>query len=188
MTAEVALALELDAENQYLILEVGDEAFGVPILTVQEIIGYREVTPLPNTPAFLQGVLNLRGVIVPVVDLRLQFGMEPEEYNNFHVITIVQVCGKVMGIIVDAVQDALMISQEELRPRPDLASRMRTEFIAAIAHVKEQTILLLDLDRILTDDEIGVLDMVADPSQGELTSRETGESSDGLHATEAVEE
>lgn len=149
---------EMEDGDQYLVFQVEDEAFGVPILTVQEIIGYRDVTPIPNTPPFLRGVLNLRGVVVPVVDLRRQFGMETKEYNRFNVIVIVHACDKILGVIVDMVKDVHHVAAKEVQPRPEFASRINTEFISGVVSNEDSMMILLDLDRIFTDAQIGILD------------------------------
>lgn len=144
--------------HQYMVFQVEREIFGIGILKVQEIIGYRAVTPIPNTPPFLRGVINLRGVVVPVVDLRRQFGFKDREYDRFNVIVIVHTCDKIMGIIVDSVRDVTGIAAPDIRPRPEFASRINTDFIEGVVNRDNELIVLLDIDRVLTDEQIGILD------------------------------
>jgi purine-binding chemotaxis protein CheW len=109
--------------NQFLTFTLGAEEYGIEILKVQEIKGYSAITHIPNAPAHVKGVMNLRGTVVPVVDLRAKFGMEAVEYSKFTVIIVVMVGQKIAGLVVDAVSDVLNIQQSEVRPAPDFGAR-----------------------------------------------------------------
>ncbi len=146
------------ATSQFLTFVLGAEAFGVEILKVQEIRGYSAVTRIPNTPPYIKGVINLRGTVVPVVDLRAKFSMEPGEYNKFTVIIVVTVGSKVIGLVVDAVSDVLDIPPSEIRMAPDLGVRVDTRFISGMASVGERLTVLLDIDRLLSEDEVAALE------------------------------
>lgn len=150
---EGGIGLATDGK-QYLTFTLGDEHYGVEILRVQEIKGYSAVTRIPNTPPCIKGVLNLRGTIVPIIDLRMKFGMPPTEYTMFTVIVVVVVCGRVLGIIVDAVSDVLNIAKKDIQPPPEFGTRVDLSFIQSIAKSGDKLITLLDIDRVLSDQDL----------------------------------
>ncbi len=150
------------ATNQFLTFLLGTEQYGVEILKVQEIRGYSAVTPIPNTPAHIKGVINLRGTVVPVVDLRAKFSLMTVEYNKFTVIIVVTVREKVMGLVVDAVSDVLDIGATEIRVAPEFGAQVDTRFISGIATVGDRMTVLLDIERLLSDDEIVALDSLSE--------------------------
>ena len=143
--------------SQYLTFRLGEEEYGVEILKVQEIKGYSAITPMPNTPRHLKGVMNLRGTIVPVVDLRAKFSMAEAEYNQFTVIIVVTVGAKVMGLVVDAVSDVLNIPKADIQPTPDFGAEVDVRFINGMAKAGEKLVVLLDIDRVLGGEEITAL-------------------------------
>ena len=135
--------------SQYLTFRLAQEEYGVEILKVQEIKGYSAITPIPNTPAYLKGVMNLRGTIVPVVDLRAKFAMAQADYNQFTVIIVLTVGTKVMGLIVDAVSDVLNIPKADVQPTPDFGAQVDARFINGMAKAGDKLVVLLDIDRVL---------------------------------------
>lgn len=135
--------------SQYLTFRLGEEEYGVEILKVQEIKGYSAITPIPNTPAYLKGVMNLRGTIVPVVDLRAKFTMAEAEYNQFTVIIVLTVGAKVMGLVVDAVSDVLNIPRTDIQPTPDFGAQVDARFISGMAKAGDKLVVLLDIDTVL---------------------------------------
>jgi purine-binding chemotaxis protein CheW len=139
--------------NQFLTFILGDENYGVDILRVQEIKGYTAVTRIPNMPPYIKGVLNLRGTIVPIIDLRAKFSMEAAEYTMFTVIVVVVVRDKIMGVIVDAVSDVLNIPAKDIQAAPEFGKKVDVSFIQSIAKSGDKLITLLDIDRVLTDGE-----------------------------------
>jgi purine-binding chemotaxis protein CheW len=146
-----------DAEGrQYLTFRLGDEEYGVEILKVQEIKGYSAITPIPNTPSYIKGVMNLRGTIVPVVDLRAKFGMSETEYTPFTVIIVVTVGAKVMGLIVDAVSDVLNIPREDVQPTPDFGAHVDSGYLDGMAKAGDKLVVLLDIDRVLGVGDLGL--------------------------------
>jgi purine-binding chemotaxis protein CheW len=147
--------------SQYLTFTLGDEQYGVEILKVQEIKGYSAVTPIPNTPSYIKGVMNLRGTIVPVVDLRSKLAMAEAEYNQFTVIIVVKVGQKVMGLIVDSVSDVLNIPIADIQAPPDFGSQVDAAFMNGMAKAGDKLVVLLDIDRVLGADGVGAHDMVA---------------------------
>ncbi len=147
-------------ERQYLTFILGDEHYGVNILKVQEIKGYTDVTRIPNTPEYMKGVLNLRGTIVPIINLRMKFGMEQIDVTSFAVIVVVVVNDRVMGMIVDSVSDVLTLGADDMKPAPALGATVDTSFIDGIATTDDGLVTLLDIDRVLTEKEIEQLDSV----------------------------
>ena len=152
--------------NQYLAFRLDNEQYGIDILKVQEIKGYTAVTPIPNSPAHIQGVMNLRGTVVPVVDLRAKFGRAAAEYDKFTVIIVVNVGTKVAGLIVDAVSDVLDVPTSEIRQPPEMGEGVDTRFISGMVTSQEQFCVLLDIAQLLGED-IAKLDDTAG-----LTSRQ----------------
>lgn len=140
--------------SQYLTFALGQEEYGVEILKVQEIKGYTAITPIPNTPPHIRGVMNLRGTIVPVVDLRSKLGMQETEYSQFTVIIVVTVGTKVMGLIVDAVSDVLNIPVSDIQATPDFGASVDARFINGMAKAGEKLVVLLNIDRVLGGDEM----------------------------------
>lgn len=141
-------------DQQYLTFNLADEYYGVDILKVQEIKGYTTVTRIPNTPDYLKGVLNLRGTIVPIVDLRMKFGMGVTEPTSFTVVVVVNVRNRVMGFLVDAVSDVLDLNAKNIQPPPELGSAVDINFVAGIGNANDRLVTLLDIDRVLTEDEV----------------------------------
>lgn len=152
--------------GQYLTFIMNDEEYGVDILCVQEIRGWEPTTPLPNAPSQIKGVINLRGTIVPIVDLRQCFGLEGIEYSAVTVVIVLKVRtqegARVMGIVVDAVSDVYTLSRSDMRSAPDLGNSIDTDFIQGLVTVDEKMVILLDIDKLLTTEEL--------PSLAELKS------------------
>ena len=148
-------------EKQYLTFLLGEEYYGVNILKVQEIKGYTEVTRIPNTPPYIKGVLNLRGTIVPIVNLRMKFGMEQIAHTAITVIVVVVVRGRVMGMIVDTVSDVLTVSAKDLKTAPAFGTSVDTSFIDGIGTTNDHLVTFLDIDRVLTEEEIEQVESVS---------------------------
>ena len=143
--------------QQYLSFTLGEEHYGIEILRVQEIKGHSGITTIPNTPPHLKGVMNLRGTVIPVVDLRAKFSLEDREYTKFTVIIVVTIGVKIVGLVVDAVSDVLDIAPAQIRPTPDLGARTDTRFISGMASVGEKLVVLLDIERLLADDDLAAV-------------------------------
>jgi len=140
--------------QQYLSFALGEEQYGIEILRVQEIKGYSGITPIPNTPEHIRGVMNLRGTVIPVVDLRTKFRMETRAYDKFTVIIVVTVGARIIGLVVDAVSDVLDISRNDIRPAPELGHREDQRFISGMVHVGEHLVVLLDIATLLAEDSL----------------------------------
>jgi len=148
--ARRAEAHEERLETQYLSFPLGSERFAVEILRVQEIRPLCAIMPIPNAPVHIRGVINLRGIIVPVIDLRLRFGLMTNADPRFAIILVVNVQDKICGIIADAVPKVLAVSPSELAPAPDFGQRVDLSFVSGVFHRAQELVLLLDLDHLLS--------------------------------------
>lgn len=144
--------------TQYLTVNLADEEYGVDILAVREIRGWTPVTRIPQAPSYVLGVLNLRGAIVPVLDLRLRFGLKREEYTATTVTVIVTVAGRNFGVVVDAVSDVIDVDAAAVRPVPDMGTAVDTEYLKGLTSVGERMVLLLDVDRLLQPQDAQMLE------------------------------
>ncbi|BBD79416.1 chemotaxis protein CheW [Aerosticca soli] len=135
--------------SQYLTVQLADEEYAIAILAVREIRGWSPVTRIPQAPPYVLGVLNLRGAIVPVIDLRLRFGLPREEYGPTTVVVIISVGGRYFGVVVDGVSDVLDVDDAAIRPVPDMGTVVDTEYLKGLTSVGERMVLLLDVDRLL---------------------------------------
>jgi purine-binding chemotaxis protein CheW len=142
--------------HQYLTFSLGQEEYGIEILRVQEIKGYSAITSIPNTPPYIKGVMNLRGTVVPVVDLRVKFGMDTAEYNRFTVVIVVTVGERVVGLVVDAVSDVLDVLPHEFVPAPEMGDGVDTSFLTGMAKSADHLISLLAIDRVVGMDCVNV--------------------------------
>ena len=152
--------------RQVLTFMLGSEEYGVDILRVQEIRGWDQATPIPSTPDFIRGVINLRGTIVPIVDLRLRLGMSAQAYGPKTVVIVLKVVGatrnRTMGVVVDAVSDVHVVTESQVRCPPGLSS-IDAEFVDGLATVDEKMLIVVDVDELLNSDELA--EQVADTSQ-----------------------
>jgi len=151
---------EKSLTNQFVTFQLGAETYGISILKLNEIIAYQSCTTIPNVPGFIKGVLNLRGIVVPVIDLRERFGMELKDYDQFTVILILDVSGRIMGLVVDMVSDVLTLNSDDVKPRPHFSTGISTEFISGMGIKDKKFIILLDVDKLLSDDELNMVDGV----------------------------
>ncbi len=140
--------------NQYVTFLIARETYGVEVLRVQEIIGMTGITHVPNSMEFMRGVINLRGTVVPVVDMRLRFGMEEKDYDNFTVILIVEVKGYMVGMIVDSVADVVDIPIKNIQDTPHFSANIRTDYIKGIGRIDEDLVIVLNVDKILSTEEL----------------------------------
>ena len=143
------------AENldQLISFAISDEDYGVDIQTVKEVIRHREITRLPKAPAFVKGVINLRGDIIPIIDLRERFGMEQQEYTNMTRVIVVEVEGRSVGMVVDSVSHVIRIEEGQIEPPPPCVGKKSEEYIRGVGKVDEKLIVLLHITRILTAEE-----------------------------------
>ena len=144
--------------GEYLTFRLGAEEYGIDILRVQEIRSYEPPTRIANAPAFLKGVVNLRGVIVPIVDLRLKLGCDTAEYNHFTVVIVLNVRSRVVGAVVDSVSDVLELAGETIRPAPAMNSTIDTGFITGIGSVADRMLILMDIEALMSSSDMGLMD------------------------------
>ena len=144
----------MGGSNQVLTFTLGDETYGVDILRVQEIKGYQKCTPIPNTPVFIKGVLNLRGTIVPIVDLRAKFNLPPVDATMFTVVIVVVVKDRIMGLIVDAVSEVMDIPSADIQPPPMLGTNVDVSFISGLGRCADRLITILNIDHVLSLEEL----------------------------------
>ena len=137
------------SNNEFLTFTLGKEEYGIDILRVQEIRGYDAVTAIANTPEFIKGVINLRGVIVPIIDMRIKFNLGNVEYNQFTVVIILNVNNRVVGMVVDGVSDVITLAPEQIRSAPELSSALDTTFIRGLGTVDERMIILVDIEALM---------------------------------------
>ena len=143
--------------QELLSFGLAEETYALPIIQIREITRLPPVTRLPGSPSFLRGVINLRGAIVPLVDLREEFGLPPAEYGKYTVVIVTEAFGLLVGLTVDRVVDVLSVGEEIEPPPPQLGPGVRAEFIAGLVRSEERMLVLLDLNRILTDQQVGIL-------------------------------
>ena len=159
-----AIDVMADREGKYLTFTLGNEGYGISILQIKEIIGMMSITPVPQTPDFVKGVINLRGKVIPVVDLRLRFGMGAMDYTERTCIIVVEIEGDsgtvMMGIVVDSVSEVLNIKSEDIEDTPTFGTKLDTEYILGMAKMEGGIKILLDIDRVLSANEVATLDQL----------------------------
>jgi purine-binding chemotaxis protein CheW len=144
--------------DEFLTFRLGNEEYGIEILKVQEIRGYDAITQIANAPEFIKGVVNLRGIIVPIIDMRIKFRLGNVDYNQFTVVIILNVAGRVMGIVVDGVSDVITLSAEQMRPAPGLGSVIDTEYIMGLGTVDERMLILIDIEKLMSSSDMGLIE------------------------------
>jgi len=148
-------------EEQFLTFRLDGQEYGIAILKVQEIKGWDKMTPIPNSPRYVKGVLNLRGVIVPVFDLRLRFGLPEAARDAFTVIIVVNIGGRLAGIVVDAVSDVINVGAEQQCAAPAYEGQQNREFIKGLAQVEDKLLILLDIDRMVNPEALETTEAAA---------------------------
>ncbi len=146
-----------DNAREMLVFKLGSEEYGVDILKVQEIRGYEKVTPIPRSPDYLKGVVNLRGTIVPVIDLRVKFAMPDPTYDSLTVVIVLRIASRTIGAVVDAVSDVVRLAENEIREAPKLGAMVDSSYLAGVATQGERMILALDIEKLLSAAEMNLL-------------------------------
>ena len=145
------------SSGQYLSLRLGNEEYAIDILRVQEIRSYEVPTKMVNSPSFVKGVINLRGVIVPIVDLRLKLNLAKVEYNDFTVVIILNIGGMVVGAVVDGVSDVVTLHAEAIKPAPQFDSALEARFIVGLATLGERMLIVMNMDALMSNSEMGMV-------------------------------
>ena len=146
------------AGQEYLAFTLGSEEYGIDILKVQEIRGYEAVTRIANAPDFIKGVINLRGIIIPVVDMRIKFKLGTPVYDQFTVVIILNIGGRIAGMVVDSVSDVTTLTPEQLKPAPEMGTAFATDFLIGLGTIDERMLILIDIDRLMSSPEMGLSD------------------------------
>lgn len=146
--------------RQFLAFTLGEEEYGLDLLQVQELREYEKVTQIANAPAFLKGVVNLRGIIVPIMDMRIKLGFDNVIYNELTVVIILNIRGRTVGMVVDSVSDVINLSPQDLKPAPEMGTVVGADYLIGLGTVDERMIILVDIDRMLSSNEIGLLEQV----------------------------
>jgi purine-binding chemotaxis protein CheW len=147
--------------REFLSFRLGAEEYGIEILKVQEIRGWEQPTAIANTPAFIKGVINLRGIIVPIVDLRLKFNLGEAKYDEFTVVIILSVAKRVVGAVVDAVSDVLTLAPGQIKAAPEFSAALETQFITGLGTIEERMLILLDIEKLMTSEDMQLTDNAA---------------------------
>src|ERR671926_1150366 len=145
------------AGGEFLTFRLGAEEYGIDILKVQEIRSYEQPTRIANAPAFVKGVVNLRGVIVPIVDLRVKLACDTVEYNSFTVVIVLNVKGRVVGAVVDSVSDVLELAGDAIKAAPEMHTAVDTGFITGIGSINERMLILMDIEALMTSEDMGLV-------------------------------
>lgn len=147
------------ASREYLTFKLAGEEYGIDILKVQEIRGYENPTRIANAPSFIKGVTNLRGTIVPIVDMRLKFNCSVVEYNGFTVVIILHLPSRIVGIVVDSVSDVINLTSEDIRPAPEVDSAVDSDAIIGLGTINERMLILLDIENLMASPDMGLVSL-----------------------------
>jgi purine-binding chemotaxis protein CheW len=142
--------------SEFLAFKLGTEEYGIDILKVQEIRGYEKPTRMANVPEFIKGVVNLRGIIVPIIDMRIKFNMESVEYNEFTVVIILNVGGRVIGIVVDGVSDVTTLTPDQIKAPPNFSASLNTGYVIGLGTLEGRMLILMDIESLLSDSDMGL--------------------------------
>lgn len=153
-----AIAEEDQIASEYLTFRLGEEEYAIDILKVQEIRGYETPTAIAYAPPFIKGVINLRGIIVPIVDLRIKFGLGTAEYTPFTVVIILNVAKRVIGIVVDSVSDVTSMTASQVRQAPDFSASFDTKYILGLATVEDRMLIVTDIERLMSSRDMELID------------------------------
>jgi purine-binding chemotaxis protein CheW len=147
--------------NEFLAFTLGKEEYGIHILKVQELRGYETVTRIANAPEFIKGVVNLRGIIVPIVDMRIKFNLGEPTYDQFTVVIILNIGGRVMGMVVDSVSDVITLTADQVKPPPEMGTAFNTDYLIGLGTLEERMLILIDIDKLMSSTEMGLIENVA---------------------------
>ena len=149
------------AGQEFLAFTLGREEYGIDILKVQEIRGYESVTRIANAPDFIKGVVNLRGIIVPIVDMRIKFRLGEPTYDQFTVVIILNISGRVVGMVVDSVSDVITLSTEQIKPAPEMGTALNTDYLIGLGTIDQRMLILVNIDKLMSSTEMGLIDKIA---------------------------
>lgn len=142
---------------EFLAFTLGQEEYGIDIQKVQELRGYDTVTRIANAPDFIKGVVNLRGIIVPIIDMRIKFNLGTPTYDQFTVVIILNIAGRTMGMVVDSVSDVITLKPEQIKPAPEMGAVLDTDYLIGLGTLDERMLILVDIDKLMTSAEMGLI-------------------------------
>ena len=149
------------AGREFLAFTLGAEEYGIDILKVQEIRGYEAVTRTANAPEFIKGVINLRGIIIPVVDMRIKFNLGVPVYDQFTVVIILNINGRVVGMVVDSVSDVTTLTPEQVKPAPEMGTAFSSDYLIGLGTIDERMLILVNIDKLMSSAEMGLMEQLA---------------------------
>ena len=149
------------AGHEYLAFTLGSEEYGIDILKVQEIRGYETVTRIANAPEFIKGVINLRGIIIPVVDMRIKFKLGAPVYDQFTVVIILNIGGRIVGMVVDSVSDVTTLTPEQVKPAPEMGTAFSSDYMIGLGTIDERMLILVNIDKLMSSAEMGLMEQIA---------------------------
>ena len=141
--------------------KLGDEEYGIDIQKVQELRGYDAVTRIANAPEYIKGVVNLRGIIVPIIDMRIKFKLGEPTYDQFTVVIVLNIGGRVVGMVVDSVSDVITLTGEQIKPAPEMGSVLDADYLIGLGTLEERMLILVDIDRLMSSEEMGLVEKIA---------------------------
>ncbi len=160
-TAATADSADDIAAREFLAFTLGKEEYGIHILKVQELRGYEEPTRIANAPDFIKGVVNLRGIIVPIVDMRIKFNLGTPTYDQFTVVIILNINGRVVGMVVDSVSDVITLAADQIKPAPEMGTALNTDYLVGLGTVDQRMLILVDIDKLMSSAEMGLIESIA---------------------------
>ena len=146
---------------EFLAFTLGEEEYGIDIQKVQELRGYDAVTHIANAPDFIKGVVNLRGIIVPIIDMRIKFNLGTPTYDQFTVVIILNIAGRVMGMVVDSVSDVITLTPEQVKPAPEMGAALDTDYLIGLGALDQRMLILVDIDKLMSGTDIGLIEKLA---------------------------
>lgn len=161
VSSQATLTRDSARIHEFLAFKLGQEEYGVDILRVQEIRSFEPPTRMANAPAFILGVVNLRGVIVPIIDMRIKFGLDEVKYDSFTVVIVLNIGRQVTGMVVDGVSDVITLTPEQLRPVPEFSAAIDSKHVLAIGSVADRMLILLDIEKVMSSAEMGLVALAA---------------------------
>ncbi len=147
--------------SEFLAFKLGQEEYGIDILKVQEIRGYENVTRIANSPEYIKGVVNLRGTIVPIIDMRIKLNLGEPSYDEFTVVIVLNIGQRIVGMVVDSVSDVITLSPEQIKPAPSVGSALETDYLIGLGTIDERMLILVDIDRLMQSSDMGLIDNLA---------------------------
>ena len=160
-TEEKGVSRAADAALEYLAFRLGSEEYGVDIQKVQELRGYDAVTRIANAPEFIKGVVNLRGIIVPIIDMRIKLNLGTPTYDQFTVVVILNLHQHVMGMVVDSVSDVITLTADQIKPAPQMGCAIDTDYLTGLGAIDERMLILVDIDKFMSSSDIGLVEKLA---------------------------